>query len=161
MNITDLDGLRDLFANRREVLGVRLLARVDQGRITRATTVPIHEMQFAPNANSVVAVTGAGHYLTRILFAPSPSHHCRCPDWQQRRLACKHVVALGLSAASYLDLLSGFVEKEKARLEAEAARLQNDVDATALSLKRNLERKRVFLKPEGTSFPPRSRGREE
>lgn len=144
LDVTELIELRTLLASRRETLGVRLLSRVDSGRLTRATTVPVHEIQFAPDGRAVVARTGAGHYITRILFVPKPAHHCSCPDWQQRRVACKHVVALGLAAADQLDALTTATTSEIDRLTAAAERLSRVAHASSVELKERLGRKRVF-----------------
>jgi hypothetical protein len=78
---------------------LRALAGVtDPARAVRAATVTVESLKLSLNGATITGVSArtgeGGKYATRIVFAPRRGFHCTCPDFQQRKVACKHVAAL-------------------------------------------------------------------
>ena len=80
-----------------------LVRVMDPARAVRAATVTVESVKLSLSGatlNGVTARTGeGGKYNTRISFAPRRGFHCTCPDFQQRKVACKHVAALAARLA--------------------------------------------------------------
>jgi len=98
----------------RGILRDRLIPSADPAVISRAKDVGISLFRVETINGEVHSFRGTtlNGWETRITFLPSTGHHCTCPDWTNRKRACKHVVALAESAINHL------VNKENSALRA-------------------------------------------
>lgn len=71
---------------------------VAPARAARAAAVSVLEVKIKLEGSEITGFTArtgeGGKYATRLTLSPRRGFHCTCPDLQQRRVACKHVVAL-------------------------------------------------------------------
>jgi len=133
----------------------RLDAATPSSRAQRAPNVKVSGVQikatFLPGNGGGIpviatATTGEGGYQTRITFHPKQGFHCTCPDFQQRKHACKHVAALGVECRkrfwAIMDLIEGDVETmsiQLTELESTANTLAANAGAALKSFKDSLE----------------------
>jgi hypothetical protein len=112
----------------------RLDAAVPSSRAHRAPTVKVSGVQvkttFIPNNGGGIpvvatAVTGEGGYQTRITFHPKPAFHCTCPDFQQRKHACKHVAALAVECRKRFWAIEGLIENDVEALSIQLTELES------------------------------------
>jgi hypothetical protein len=119
-----LSALREMVAqseNRSATL-TRLIGMGESRRLARAKDVAVGSYALGHNSASVSAdtTTGGRVYQTRITFQPRTGFRCTCPDVQNRRVPCKHVLALAMSANTQVGdnriFLLEDVRKAKAEL---------------------------------------------
>lgn len=105
-----LSNLLTLATNLRDIqvmLHDRLLGKAEAGVIDRVKDTAVEGLHILINPDNQIlgasARTGTGGYSTAMTFHPRTAHKCTCPDWDKRRRACKHVLALAEKCDLELD----------------------------------------------------------
>ena len=101
-SLKDLDEWHGQMLTILELLDKRLLPKADPSVVSRVSATDVRNLSFYFGTKGSEVEASTNSYHTRITFAPKPAHGCTCPDWAQRRRACKHVVAVAHKAMEIL-----------------------------------------------------------